>query len=427
MRSAIMRGIFRLAAAAVTMAVLVPGVLAQQPPPQAPAAPQPTAEVPETSQFVQEEWLSWRLPGWTFLPGLTLGAQYDSNVALADAPATVGATESDRLFQVQPFGRIEYHSARTTFTTGYRGYLRRYTEATQLNGFDQRMTASVRRRATRFVTLFANNSFHDVPTTDEVILNGVPFSRTGTRTNTFAGGVDVRLTRAMDLNVQYENNWVSFDRAEGVETFLAGGVVNGGRARLTRRLNPRLSLGAEYGMRLADINDGARRLFFQDAGVTAAYAVGPHTTVNGAAGVSVLRDRTLGEDRTGPFIRAGIVHSLEHLLVGGSFERSLVPAFGFGGSSSNQELSGFVRMPLAQNRAYIQASLAWRRSDPFLANELELDSIWSRTTVGYAVQRWLRLEGFHAYTRQDSIVTGGEIDRHRVGIQAVVAQPMRIR
>jgi hypothetical protein len=149
--------------------------------------------------------------------------------------------------------------------------------------------------------------------------------------------------------------------------------------------------------------------------------------VNGAAGISVLRDRTLGEDRTGPFIRAGIVHSLEHLLVGGSFERSLVPAFGFGGSSSNQELSGFVRMPLAQNRAYIQASLAWRRSDPFLANELELDSIWSRTTVGYAVQRWLRLEGFHAYTRQDSVVTGGEIDRHRVGIQAVVAQPMRIR
>src|SRR5690606_33373421 len=149
-------------------------------------------------------------------------------------PATVGETESDTLFQVQPFGRLEYHSARTTFETGYRGYLRRYKEASQLDGFDQRATASIRRRATRFVTLFANNSFHDVPTTDEVILNGVPFSRTGTRTNTFTGGVDVRLTRAMDLHVQYENIWVEFDRSEDIETFLAGGVVNGGRASLSR-------------------------------------------------------------------------------------------------------------------------------------------------------------------------------------------------
>jgi hypothetical protein len=196
---------------------------------------------------------------------------------------------------------------------------------------------------------------------------------------------------------------------------------------LNRRLSARLSAGGQYALRFARINDGERELTFQDVGATMSYAVGPRTSVNGAAGVSMLRDRTLGTSRNGPFIRAGIAHGIERATIGANFERSLVPAFGFGGSTSNQELSGYVRMPLASNRAYVQGSLAWRRSDPFLENELELDTIWARTTVGYAVSRWLRTEVFHAYTRQDSVVTGGEIDRHRVGVQAVIAQPMRIR
>ena len=42
---------------------------------------------------------------------------------------------------------------------------------------------------TRRLTLFARDSFDDVPTTDDVELNGVPFRRTGSRTNTLGAGV----------------------------------------------------------------------------------------------------------------------------------------------------------------------------------------------------------------------------------------------
>jgi hypothetical protein len=104
-----------------------------------------------------------------------------------------------------------------------------------------------------------------------------------------------------------------------------------------------------------------------------------------------------------------------------------VPSFSFGGSTQSQELRGFVRMPFDKNRLYVQGSAAWRRNDPFIANELQLDTIWIRSTLGYSAARWLRLEGFHAFTRQDSIVTGGEINRHRLGVQAVVSQPVRIQ
>jgi hypothetical protein len=74
----------------------------------------------------------------------------------------------------------------------------------------------------------------------------------------------------------------------------------------------------------------------------------------------------------------------------------------------------------------VDGSVAWRRSNPFVANELRLDTYWVRSTLGYGLTRWLRLEGFYAFSRQDSQVTGGEVNRHRGGVQVVISQPMRI-
>jgi len=63
---------------------------------------------------------------------------------------------------------------------------------------------------------------------------------------------------------------------------------------------------------------------------------------------------------------------------------------------------------------------------PFETETLQLDTMWIRSTIGYALARWAQVELLYAFTRQDSIVTGGEVDRHRIGVQFVVSQPMRI-
>lgn len=370
------------------------------------------------------EFDSWRVPGWTFVPGLTFGAIYDSNIGVAAPAADTGRTDADELLLAAPFAQLEYYGKRTEFTSGYRGFVRRYMDVEQLNSFNHRMHMSVRRLATKRVTFYLQNSFADAPSTDEVELNGVRFTRTGARMNTFAGSLEARLTRYMDLSVRYENTWVDFERKEN---FLTGGWVNGVRTGLSRRLSDRSSMGAEYGVRLADLNEGTRQLTFHDAGGTFRHALGPHTSFVAAAGLSRLEDRLAGETHTGPYIRTGITHGGERSTVGASFERMFLPSFGFGGSNQSQELRGFVQMPITRNRTYVQGSAAWRRSDPFIEGELALDSLWIRTTVGYAIARWFRTEGFYAYTRQDSEVTGGEIDRHRLGVQFVVSQPMRIR
>jgi hypothetical protein len=363
-------------------------------------------------------------PGWTFTPGLSIGGLYDSNVALAaESPAREQA-QSDRMLVAQPSARIDFLAKRTSFTAGYQGNLRRYMDLDQLNGFDQHGHASLRRLVSKHVTLSFSDSYARVPTTDEIEVSGVPFSRTGARRNALAGQLRARLSKFMDLSVKYDNTWVSFDRTDSL---LTGGYVNGVTTGLSRRLRERVSVGAEYAVRFADLNEGTRRLIFHDAGATAEIGLNERTSASFGAGYSYLDDRSLHETRTGPYLRAELTHGTEHATLGAAFERAFVPSFGFGGSSQSQQVRGYIRMPLNRNRMYVQGSGSWRRTDPFLAGELPLDTTMIRSTLGYSAMRYLRIEAFHAFTRQDSRVAGGQVNRNRVGAQIVVSQPMRIQ
>lgn len=380
------------------------------------AAPARAQEPAEVEGYV--------LPGWTFTPGFTLSGLYDSNVSLAGRSVS-GTTEGDNLLVLVPSARVGLLAPRTTFSAGYRGYLRRYLEIDQLNGYDQRADLHLRHQATPRVTWFVQNEFSESPTTDLVQLNGLPFARVGTRANILGGGVEARLTKYTDLHVKYENTWTRFDRQEGV---LNGGTINGVRATLRRRLSERLAVGAEGRVRRSDLTRiDPRVIWLQDAGALMDYRLTPHVTVVVAAGLSRLNDSRFETTRQSPYYRAQLDRSVEHMSAGVAFERSYMPSFGFSGSNDTQELRGYVRLPFSQNRLYVQSDGLWRRSNPFFADEIRLDTWIVTNTVGYALTRWMRVQASHAYSRQDSIITGGEVDRHRAGVQLVVSQPMRIR
>jgi hypothetical protein len=53
--------------------------------------------------------------------------------------------------------------------------------------------------------------------------------------------------------------------------------------------------------------------------------------------------------------------------------------------------------------------------------------VWVHTVIGYTVQRWFRLEGYHSLTHQNTPVPGGQITRNLAGVQFVVSEPVRIR
>lgn len=399
----VLRTISRLAATALVF-TLVPGVSAQE----------------RSREFEPRT-----TGGWTFTPSFAIGGEWDSNVAIAGNRGFGQQTERDSLFTLEPQGLLEYRDNRNEFIGGYKGYVRRYVDIDELNGFDQRLFLSVQRLATKRLTLFVRDEYADVPSTDEVPLNGIPYARTGSKSNRFSGGGQMRLTKYDDLAFRYEHTWVEFDNPSAA---LRGGVINEGRVDYGRRLNEKTILGGEYRLRHAAINERTEMVWFHDFGGTVTYALGPHLSLKGAGGYSLLRDPRLPEHEGGAYFRGELTRSTEHITSGVYYERSFAPTFGFGGSSEAQELRGYVHMPFTKNRFYVQSSGAWRRTDPLsVLADLDLDTFLVDSTVGYAASRFLRIEGFHVYTRQDSRITGGEVNRHRVGAQLVISQPMRIR
>lgn len=379
--------------------------------------------VPAAGQEQSTEFPSWRVPGWSFTPGIVFGALYDSNVAIS-SPDVERKTASDKLFRVEPFGQLEFFSPRTTFNAGYRGSLRRYVELGDLDGVDHRAFLSWRERVTRRVTLFASNEYSRVPTTDMLELNGVPFQRSGARHNALAAGIAARLSKKTDFGARYEMTWVDFVRKNPA---LTGGVVNGVQTDLTYRLTDRASAGAEYGVRWADLNQGTKQTLFQDAGGVVRYRASEHTTVDLGAGIAHLVDHARNLTRTGPYVKAGLTHRAERATLGADYRRRFVPSVAFGGANQSQEVNGYIQMPLGRNRLYVQESASWRRTDPLVATELALNSIVLQSTLGYAVQRWFRIEGYHAFSTQDNQIEAGKISRHVAGVQFVVSEPMRIR
>ena len=367
---------------------------------------------------------SFRLPGWSFTPTLAIGAIHDSNVALTSPTADPEDRRGDGLFNIVPGGQLEFLGRRSELSLSYRGFLRRYFEVDALNGFDQRASVSARRAFTRRWTLYVQDSFADTPTTDEIELTGVPFRRTGSRLNTVAAGSIYRVSKFITLNTRYDATRVTFDRTE---TLLTGGWLQGLNNDLSYQLSQRLTVGGEYGYRRASLDQGNREIGFNNGGGVMSFALGPRTNVRAAGGFAQLQDRTAGESRMGPYVRFGLDQELNRGTVGASFERLYVPSFGFGGASNSQEVRVFLLMPVARSRAYTHSSFSWRRSVPFEEGILELDTVWLRSTIGYSAARWMRLEALYTFTLQDSIVTGGEVDRHRVGVQLVVSQPMRIQ
>ncbi len=364
-----------------------------------------------------------RLPGWSFIPTVSIGSLFDSNLALSSPRADLGETQGDTLFTIEPSGELSFLNKRTDFSAQYSGYLRRYVDVDALNGFDQRASISLRRAASKRINFFLNNYYADVPTTDETELNGVPFRRTGSQTNRFAGGVDGRLNRLTTLSGRYDMTWSRFDQTDA---FLNDGIIHAFQGNLMRLLNETLAVGADYVLRLADIDEGRREMTFHDAGGNVSWDVTPHTKITGAAGYSTMFDELLDERRSGAYFRGAVDHMTSRATIGASFARQFLPSFGFGGANRNQELSAYLRAPLSR-RMYARSSFTWRHYIPFEVDSVETDTYWIRGSVGYAAAQWARVEGFYTFTRQDSVVTGGEVNRHRIGVQLVLSQPVRIQ
>jgi hypothetical protein len=239
------------------------------------------------------------------------------------------------------------------------------------------------------------------------------------------GGVEALATKRLSLAASYYLQWIAFDKGalEGISLF--GGHSNGGTAGLKFQLSSRTTLTADYDLQRVSILDGTH-VNIQNAWAGTDYRLTENSHVTAAFGLARLDAPELGPGKTSPAWRAGYNRRFESAALDLSYARSFLPSYGAGGPMSNDELSSNVHVPIGR-RTYAEGSLSWRRDAPLVGSEPALRSLWAGGVVGYAVQPWLRVEGFYGSTHQTVDRPGGQVDRNRVGVQVVTAKPVRIR
>jgi hypothetical protein len=383
----------------------------------APAAAQPAPWQPERMTA-----------GWVFTPAISFGGMWDSNVTVRNENTP---TTSELVALVNPRGEIDFNGRRAKFSAGYSGSLEAYREVDELTRYDQRGRLQARYQMTPRLQVNTQQQLTISPTTDQLELGGLPFTRVGSRMLDARGGFVFEVARRAKLTADYNFQWVNFDRAaESAPDFalLQCGHSHSPAVELRYQFSRRLDVGATWNYRHTLIDGGEQVFDSQDTRGFVSFQVGPATTVRGSAGLAhVAVDRT-GETQTGPSFGASLSHKAAQAVFDVGYERSFLPSFGFGGLSANEVFHTGVHVPLARGRMFAASGFTWRRTEPALAQAvaITLNSYWWNSSFGFHIARWLRTEAFYSLTHQASNAQGN-VDRSRIGVQFVTSKPMRIQ
>jgi hypothetical protein len=361
--------------------------------------------------------------GWTLTPSLVFSTGYDNNVLLHEQNDT---PPSDLLNVLNPRGALDYRGPRSEFSGSYDGALLLYRDFSSLDSFDQHGSVRASRKLSPHLSLFAANSVGVSPTTESLLLAGVPFVRTGSKFDDLTAGVNVALTKRTSLIAGGRLQWVQFDAAHPLDIVLQGGHSQGATMTLRHDLTSRLALTADYDVSRANVANGQGEFDVQNGSVGFDRTLSPTVHVFAAGGVSYLNVTAFAPARSGITYRAGATARLRRAGLDVAYSRSFVPSFGFGGTSQNEGLTAQMRIPLSR-RVYAQSSLSWRRNEALTPGEPSLHSRWLEGSVDYALAPWAHVEGFFGTLSQSIDRPGGLAGRTQVGVEIITTAPMRIR
>jgi hypothetical protein len=362
-------------------------------------------------------------PGWLLTPSVGFGGSWDDNLLLAG--------EGDRRLEdfampVNSGLRLDYRGRRLNVSSSYDGSFVMYRSYEELNSADQRAHFRLEHQATSRLKLTAEEQFIRAPSTDALNITGVPFYRTGSITNEAGGGFEAIVARYTTLNAGYVLRLVTFDQRADQQ--LDDGYEHDVSVSLGRAFSRRLKLGGHYGLRREVLSDGQDQFNIHESGVNVEYALSPTLVASGLVGVSVLGAGLTHDQSVGPAVQGQLVYRGKETRMSGSYQRSFVPAFGFGGTFQNEEWAGSIHFPLpiASKRIYMDSSVAWYDNDAIEEGQPSLQSLWVSAAVGYRAARWLNVEVYGGRTSQDTQSPGGDVRRNEAGIRVLLSRPVRI-
>jgi hypothetical protein len=334
---------------------------------------------------------------------------------------------SDTLTVVTPAIDGSYLGRHNWVGFGYTGSFSLYHQLNDLNSYDQHLRLDTRHALSKRLTLSLYNTFAASPTTDALMITGLPFVRTGSLLDDGGARLSIAASAHTTVTAGYGFTWVSFDAKSPYTGLLRGGTSHRVSGSLSHELSRRWSVGGEGSYERSLIARLGEGVGIVQTSATASYDATPTLSVSAALGISRVGHTIFNASRIGPAWRLSAVQQFKRATLTAGWSQSFVPSFSLGGSFQNRELDVALAMPVARNRLYWQGGLSWRASDPLLEQELTLHSLWLQTSVGYSVHRRVRIEAYYARSAQDSLRPGGKIDRNTFGVQVVTSKPMRIK
>jgi hypothetical protein len=257
---------------------------------------------------------------------------------------------------------------------------------------------------------------------------GVVFRRQGVTLDEHRGGLESRLGRHTTLNSLYVFEWLKYDDngvPSPVENLERGGHSHGAVVQLDHTLNTRWTVGSEYEMRHATVQN-ARDFDVQTAMGTVGFRLDERFHVTGGLGYSWLATTAGDPGQSAPSFRINLDRGGSQVNWHVGYRRSFIPSFGFGGRFQNQEFQAGFMTPVTRRLEW-SGSTAVLKADPLHGEGAALRSTWARTSLAYVANRFIRIEGYYTAVFQDTQLNGGHVNRARAGVQVSAATRKRIR
>jgi hypothetical protein len=384
--------------------------------------------------------LPWRteeplIGGWSFTPGASLGAAWDSGVQTGSNPVV------ETLFQkyvgrANPHAEIDFRGGRTNFNAGYSGAIEKYWGSG--SGYEQYGRMSVSRAITPRFTASGDASYSAAPSADRLLVGdqsapildaNIPFAEVDASYSSAGAGFGWRASPRVTVNAAYQFQAIGldYDETQGPLETLRDGRSHGPSLTIMRAFTPRLSVGGSAEYRLEIITD-SEDFEVQTASAAFSYRVSPLTTISGGGGASRLIVLGAGNSTTAPTFHGGFAHTRQRYTLGASYSRGFHQLYGFGSLATSDTFSVDASAPLMDRTYYLSALVAYSRSRAVedVALGFDLDTLWINAGVGRRVNEWLKAEGYITVSAQNSALRG-DGNRARVGIQLVTSKPMRMQ
>jgi hypothetical protein len=368
-------------------------------------------------------------PGWTLTPSFAFAGTYDDNISLFGQD-TAEDQNDDYISSYAPRLDLSYRGRRSHLGLEYSGSFLNYQTFSIFDQWQQRGRIEIRRQESQRLHWSAHASAAKTPSTETVELGGIPFAQTGTTVVESQAGVGYQLNFRNQISASVQHQDVHFERPEEVRQFLRGGQVLAIGGGYRRRINGRLGVGADYGLRHASVVDDFERSRLHTVHAAFDYTISEAWTFTGGAGGVYVEGNESRAGQAAPAFRGSATWDGRISAFHIGYDRSFIPSFGFGGTVRSQELTMGYRTALFRSRHfYTNQSVSFRDTEPFkdALDSLPLRSLRTSSVLGWTPEPWVRLELFYARIQQTSLRPGGRLDRNRVGFQIVTTKPMRMQ